>query len=81
MSIQIAKCQIENSFSQVELFHKTVELTGLVLAKLDGTSKGGAVVAITDKYKIPVRYVGLGEGVEDIEAFDPEQFADAMVEQ
>lgn len=71
----------QNSFSQVELFHKAVGLTGLVLAKLDGTSKGGAVVAITDKYRIPVRYVGLGEGVEDIEAFDPEQFADAMVEQ
>ncbi|MCD6162080.1 MAG: signal recognition particle-docking protein FtsY [candidate division Zixibacteria bacterium] len=71
----------QNSFSQVELFNEAVSLTGLVLAKLDGTSKGGAVVAISEKYKIPVRYIGVGESKDDIEEFDPEQFAKAMVEQ
>ncbi len=71
----------QNSFSQVELFNQAVNLTGFILAKLDGTSKGGAIVAISEKYKIPVRYIGVGEGIDDIEEFDPEQFARAMVEQ
>jgi fused signal recognition particle receptor len=70
----------QNSFSQVELFNQAVDLTGLVLAKLDGTSKGGAIVAISEKYKIPVRYIGVGEGIDDIEEFDPRQFAEALVE-
>jgi len=69
----------QNSFSQVDLFNQAVDLTGLVLAKLDGTSRGGAVVAMSEKYKIPVRYIGLGEGTDDIEKFDPRQFAEAMV--
>jgi len=69
----------QNSFSQVELFNQAVSLTGLVLAKLDGTSKGGAIIAITEKYKVPVKYVGLGEAVDDIEEFNPRQFAVALV--
>jgi fused signal recognition particle receptor len=71
----------QNSFSQVELFHQAIGLTGLVLAKLDGTSKGGAVVTISEKYKLPVKYVGLGEQAEDLEKFDPDQFARALVGQ
>jgi fused signal recognition particle receptor len=71
----------QNSFSQVELFNQAVKLDGLVLAKLDGTSKGGAVVAICQKYKLPVKYVGLGEQPDDIEEFDPRQFAEALVGQ
>jgi fused signal recognition particle receptor len=70
----------QNSFSQVDLFNQATPLTGLVLAKLDGTSKGGAIIAITDKFKIPVRYIGLGEAVDDLEEFNPKQFADALVE-
>ncbi len=69
----------QNSFSQVELFNRTVGLTGLILAKLDGTSKGGAVVAISDKYELPVKYVGLGENTKDIEVFEPRKFAEAFV--
>lgn len=69
----------QNSISQVELFHQAIGLTGLILAKLDGTSKGGALVTISEKFKIPVRYVGLGEGVGDLEEFDPRQFAEALV--
>jgi fused signal recognition particle receptor len=71
----------QNSFSQVELFNQAIGLTGLVLAKLDGTSKGGAVVTISEKYKLPVKYVGLGEQPEDLEKFDPDQFARALVGQ
>jgi fused signal recognition particle receptor len=71
----------QNSFSQVELFHQAIGLTGLVLAKLDGTSKGGAVVTISEKYKLPVKYVGLGEQPEDLEKFDPDQFSRALVGQ
>ena len=70
----------QNSFSQVELFNQAVGLTGLVLAKLDGTSKGGAIIAISEKFKVPVRYVGLGEAVDDIEEFNPRQFAVALVD-
>lgn len=69
----------QNSFSQVELFNQAVGLTGLILAKLDGTSKGGAVVTISEKYKLPVQYVGLGEQPDDLEKFDPDQFARALV--
>lgn len=71
----------QNSFSQVELFNQAIGLTGLVLAKLDGTSKGGAVVTISEKYKLPVQYVGLGEQPDDLEKFDPDQFARALVGQ
>lgn len=71
----------QNSFSQVELFNQAIGLTGLVLAKLDGTSKGGAVVAISEKYRLPVKYVGLGEQPDDLEIFDPDQFARALVGQ
>ena len=70
----------QNSFSQVELFNRAVGLTGLILAKLDGTSKGGAIIAISEKFRLPVRYIGVGEGVDDMEKFDPKQFASAMVE-
>lgn len=71
----------QNSFSQVELFNQAIGLTGLILAKLDGTSKGGAIVTISEKYKLPVQYVGLGEQPEDLEKFDPDQFARALVGQ
>lgn len=71
----------QNSFSQVDLFNQAIGLTGFILAKLDGTAKGGAIIAIADKFKIPVKYVGLGEAVDDIEEFDAKEFARALVEQ
>jgi fused signal recognition particle receptor len=70
----------QNSFSQVELFHRALGLTGFVLAKLDGTAKGGAIIAIADRFKIPVKYIGLGESIDDLEEFDAKQFARALVE-
>ena len=70
----------QNAVIQAKQFHSTVELTGLVLAKLDGTAKGGVVIAIADELDLPVRYVGLGEGIEDLEDFDPETFVQALFE-
>jgi fused signal recognition particle receptor len=68
----------QNAVIQAKQFHSTVELTGLVLAKLDGTAKGGVVIAIADELDLPVRYVGLGEGLEDLDDFDPETFVQAL---
>lgn len=70
----------QNAVIQAKHFHSAVELTGLVLAKLDGTAKGGVVIAIADELDLPVRYVGLGEDVEDLEDFDPENFVKALFE-
>jgi fused signal recognition particle receptor len=55
-----------------------VGLTGLILTKLDGTAKGGVVVAIADQLKLPIIFVGLGEGVDDLQPFVPETFTDAL---
>jgi fused signal recognition particle receptor len=70
----------QNAISQARLFNEGVGVTGLVLAKLDGTAKGGIVVAIKEKLGLPVRFVGTGEKVEDLEAFDPDEFVDALFE-
>ena len=53
-------------------------MTGIALTKLDGTAKGGIVVAICNEFKIPVRYIGVGEGVDDLREFDPSQFVEAL---
>jgi len=68
----------QNALSQARLFHDAVEVTGIVLTKLDGTAKGGVVLAIAHELKIPVKLVGLGEGVEDLEEFRPREFALAL---
>ncbi|MDP6037184.1 MAG: signal recognition particle-docking protein FtsY [Candidatus Latescibacteria bacterium] len=70
----------QNAVTQAKQFHNTVELSGLVLAKLDGTAKGGVVIAIADEFDLPVRFVGLGEGLEDLDDFDPETFVKALFE-
>ena len=70
----------QNAVIQARQFHKDLEITGLVLAKLDGTAKGGVVVAIADELGLPVRMVGLGEGVDDLKDFDPESFVKALFE-
>ncbi|MBI3781217.1 MAG: signal recognition particle-docking protein FtsY, partial [candidate division NC10 bacterium] len=67
-----------NALVQAREFHNAVGLTGLVLTKLDGTAKGGIVVAIADQLKLPIAFVGLGEGVDDLQPFSPETFADAL---
>ncbi len=69
----------QNALSQVEYFDEAIGVDGLVLTKLDGTAKGGVVVAIAEEYQKPVMFVGTGEGLEDIEAFDADSFADAII--
>jgi fused signal recognition particle receptor len=68
----------QNAVRQAELFHKTAVVTGLFVTKLDGTAKGGSVLAIRDTIGVPVKFVGVGEGLEDVEPFDPDAFADAL---
>ena len=67
-----------NALAQAREFHRALGLTGIVLAKLDGTAKGGAVVAVQQELGVPVRFVGVGEGLDDLEPFDPESFAQAL---
>ena len=67
-----------NAIAQAREFHQAVGVTGLVIAKLDGTAKGGAVVAIAQALQIPVRYVGVGEAPDDLQPFDPREFAAAL---
>lgn len=67
-----------NAMNQAREFNKAVKLTGLVVTKLDGTSKGGMVVAIQRELGIPIKYVGLGEQPDDLQPFDPKQFAEAL---
>jgi fused signal recognition particle receptor len=67
-----------NAVAQAREFHQTVALTGIVVTKLDGTAKGGAVVGIARELQIPVRYVGVGESSEDLQPFNPQEFAAAL---
>jgi fused signal recognition particle receptor len=69
-----------NALSQAREFNKTVPLSGLIVTKLDGTSKGGMVVAIQKELGLPIKFVGLGEQADDLQAFDPKQFAKALFE-
>jgi len=68
----------QNALRQAEEFTRAVNVTGLFLAKLDGTARGGAVIAIRQACDIPVKFIGVGETLDDIEPFDPERFIDAM---
>jgi len=68
----------QNALSQAKLFNEALAVTGLALTKLDGTAKGGIVIAICDSLNIPLQYIGIGEQVEDLRPFDAEQFIDAL---
>jgi fused signal recognition particle receptor len=65
----------QNAINQVEVFKNTVPLTGLVMTKLDGTAKGGILVALADKFHLPVHFIGVGEAAEDMQSFDAQAFA------
>jgi fused signal recognition particle receptor len=69
----------QNALSQVEIFGKTAGVTGLVMTKLDGTARGGILVAIADRFKLPVHFIGVGEGVDDLAPFTARDFARAVV--
>ncbi len=68
----------QNAVSQMKIFGEAVNVSGLVLTKLDGTAKGGVIFALADKFKVPVRYVGIGESKEDLRVFDVDHFVDAL---
>ena len=70
----------QNALSQAEQFHSAMQLTGMVITKLDGTAKGGIVFAIAEKLKLPIRFIGVGEQVADLEVFEADRFVDALIE-
>ena len=68
----------QNAVSQAKLFNEAVGLTGLTLTKLDGTAKGGVIFSIADQFGIPIRYIGVGEGIDDLRTFNGDEFIDAL---
>jgi fused signal recognition particle receptor len=70
----------QNALQQVALFREALPISGIALTKLDGTAKGGVVLGIVEEQKLPIRFIGIGERVEDLRDFDPESFVDALFE-
>ena len=71
----------KNAVSQAQEFSEIAEITGLVLTKLDGTARGGIAITVTDQFDIPIKYIGVGEGIDDLLEFDPTQFAEEMFDE
>ena len=69
----------QNAISQVKAFKEEADITGLVITKLDGTAKGGVVIGIVEENNIPVKFIGVGEQIDDMEIFNPEEFARAII--
>ena len=69
----------QNAIAQVKAFKETVDITGLVLTKLDGTAKGGVVIGIVHENKIPVKFIGVGEQIDDMQVFNSQEFLDAII--
>ena len=70
----------QNAIAQAEKFKKTVECTGIILAKLDGTAKGGAIFGIKQKLGLPVKFIGVGGKLDDLEVFDPHEYVEKLFE-
>ena len=68
----------QNAFEQAKQFTAATEVTALAITKLDGTAKGGVVIGISDEFQIPVRYIGIGEGLEDLQVFNKYEFVDSF---
>ena len=68
----------QNAIAQAKEFTNATEVTGIILTKLDGSAKGGVILGIADQFKIPIRFIGVGEGIEDLQVFNPAQFVDAL---
>ena len=68
----------QNALNQVEIFRRIADVTGLVMTKLDGTAKGGVLVALADRFGLPIHAIGVGEGIDDLAPFDPTEFARAL---
>ena len=68
----------QNAIQQVSMFKEILDVSGLVLTKLDGTAKGGIVFALAQKFAIPIRFIGVGEGIDDLRPFETQEFIDAL---
>ena len=68
----------QNAFEQAKQFMAATEINALAVTKLDGTAKGGVVIGISDQFKIPVKYIGLGEGIDDLQPFNRKAFVDSL---
>jgi fused signal recognition particle receptor len=68
----------QNALAQTRLFHEALGLTGIVLTKLDGTAKGGVIIGLAREFDIPVKLIGVGEKIEDLQDFEPASFVDAL---
>ena len=68
----------QNALVQAKQFAEVTDLTGIILTKMDGTAKGGIAVAIQSEMQIPVKYIGVGESIDDLQKFDPDQFVNAL---
>jgi fused signal recognition particle receptor len=68
----------QNAIAQAEMFHKSLKVTDIILTKLDGTAKGGIVVGIAHQLGIPIRFIGIGENIDDLRPFDAVEFVDAI---
>jgi fused signal recognition particle receptor len=69
----------QNAVSQARLFNEAVALTGIALTKLDGTAKGGVIFALAKQFRLPIRFIGVGEGIDDLQDFHAQQFVDALL--
>jgi fused signal recognition particle receptor len=68
----------QNAIQQVKLFQEAVSVTGIILTKLDGTAKGGVILGIQGETRVPVKLIGIGEGIDDLKLFEPQEFVDAL---
>ena len=68
----------QNAFEQTKQFTSATEVTSLAITKLDGTAKGGVLLGISDQFQIPIKYIGVGEGIEDLQDFNPQQFIQTL---
>jgi fused signal recognition particle receptor len=68
----------QNAINQVEVFRQVCNVTGLAMTKLDGTARGGVLVAVAQKFKLPIHFIGVGESADDLQPFDAEEFAKAL---
>ena len=71
----------KNAISQAKEFNEAAEITGIILTKLDGTARGGIAVTVTDEFDIPIKFIGVGEKMEDLKVFDPEEFAGGIFDE
>ena len=68
----------QNAFEQAKQFTKATEVSALAITKLDGTAKGGVVIGVSDQFSVPVKYIGIGEGINDLQLFNKDEFVDSL---